>query len=64
MTDQHFQQRGIFSDKVRLSGGESISALPVPVDRLFRAKQEVIDAPRLGADAASFQEPERRGDQE
>ncbi|CAL8479331.1 alpha-methylacyl-CoA racemase (plasmid) [Caballeronia sp. S22] len=64
MADQHFQQRGIFSDKVRLSGGESISALPVPVDRLFRAKQEVIDAPGLGADAASFQDPERRGDQE
>jgi alpha-methylacyl-CoA racemase len=64
MADPHFQQRGIFSDKVRLSGGASISALPVPVDRQFRAMHEVIDAPGLGANTASFLEPERRGDQQ
>jgi alpha-methylacyl-CoA racemase len=62
--DPHFQHRAIFSKKVRLSGGASISALPVPVDQQFRSMHEVVDAPRLGADAASFQALEQRGDEQ
>jgi crotonobetainyl-CoA:carnitine CoA-transferase CaiB-like acyl-CoA transferase len=54
VVDPHFQERGLFAKSVRLSGGDSIPALPLPVDRQFGSKDEVIDAPRLGADVASF----------
>lgn len=61
VADAHFQQRGIFTKHVRLSGGASISALPVPVDQQFRSMEQATDAPRLGADSAFFQTPRQRG---
>lgn len=64
VADPHYQQRGIFAKDVRLSGGASISALPVPVDQQFRSMEQAADAPRLGADLASFRTPEQRGDDE
>ena len=61
VADPHFQQRAIFSKSVRLSGGASISALPVPVDAQFRSRTQSINAPRLGADTACFQSHENPG---
>ncbi|MPW20747.1 hypothetical protein GCT13_28695 [Paraburkholderia sp. CNPSo 3157] len=59
--DTHFTQRGVFDRTVRLADGATIPALPVPVDRQFRSRQETLDAPRLGADAASFQTYAKKG---
>ncbi len=52
--DSHFEHRGIFSKRVKLSGGASIAALPVPVDAQFRSTCLDLDAPRLGENQASF----------
>lgn len=60
-SDPHFHERGVFAQRVRLSGGATISALPLPVDRQFSADDEVLDAPRLGADVASFNPVTQRG---
>jgi alpha-methylacyl-CoA racemase len=59
--DPHFTQRGVFDRTVRLADGTTIPALPVPVDKQFRSRRETLDAPRLGADAASFQTYGKKG---
>jgi alpha-methylacyl-CoA racemase len=59
--DPHFEHRGIFAKSVRLSGGASISALPVPVDQQFRSQEQTIDAPRLDQDPVFFRPEGLRG---
>lgn len=56
VADPHFAQRGVFDAKVRLPDGTTVPALPVPVDRQFRSGHDTLDAPRLGADPATFQQ--------
>jgi alpha-methylacyl-CoA racemase len=54
VSDPHFVQRGVFGHKVRLSGGDVISALPVPIADIFRAEEKVRDAPPLGSGSPNF----------
>ncbi|WP_246216164.1 CaiB/BaiF CoA transferase family protein [Paraburkholderia agricolaris] len=54
VSDPHFAQRGLFDHKVRLSGGDVISALPVPVAEVFRDKEKVKDAPLLAGGSPNF----------
>lgn len=54
--DPHFVQRGLFDRKVRMPGGELITALPVPVADRFRTSDVVRDAPSLGDNAVNSQE--------
>ncbi len=54
VSDPHFAQRGLFDHKVRLSDGDVISALPVPVAEVFRNKEKVKDAPLLDSGPPNF----------
>jgi alpha-methylacyl-CoA racemase len=53
--DAHFIQRGLFDRKVRMPGGEVITALPVPIANAFRASDEIRDSPALGSSDARFE---------
>ncbi len=51
MADRHFRARGLFDSRVANEAGEEIVALPVPVDRRFRATAgEVRGFPVLGGE--------------
>jgi alpha-methylacyl-CoA racemase len=54
VSDPHFVQRGLFDRKVRLSSGDEIVALPIPIAPDLRSDEAVRDAPALGNDAARF----------
>jgi crotonobetainyl-CoA:carnitine CoA-transferase CaiB-like acyl-CoA transferase len=50
MADPHFAARGRFAHRLVNAQGQSIAALPVPVDAGFRAPaQTALAAPALGA---------------
>jgi len=50
MADPQFAARGLFAHRVTNAQGESIAAVPVPVDAAFRtAPDEPLPAPALGA---------------
>ncbi len=50
MADPQFAARGLFDHKVINAEGESIAAIPVPVDPAFRARpDEPLQTPALGA---------------
>ncbi|WOD14110.1 CaiB/BaiF CoA transferase family protein [Paraburkholderia kirstenboschensis] len=53
--DPHFVQRGLFDRKVRMPGGELVTALPVPIADEFRATDDVRDSPALGSSEARFE---------
>jgi alpha-methylacyl-CoA racemase len=56
--DQHFVERGVFDRKVKLSGGDVINALPVPVANAFRSTDVIREAPVLGGSSAAFTDDE------
>lgn len=47
--DPHFLQRGLFDPEVENTAGDRITALPVPIAKLFRANTGAARAPGLGA---------------
>ena len=47
--DPHFRQRGLFDPEVENTAGDRITALPVPIAKLFRANTGTARAPGLGA---------------
>jgi alpha-methylacyl-CoA racemase len=53
--DLHFVQRGLFNRKVRMPGGDIMTALPVPVADAFRAADVVRDSPALGGGEPRFE---------
>jgi alpha-methylacyl-CoA racemase len=61
VADQHFVQRGLFDRKVRLTSGDEISALPVPIANAFRSDKHTVDAPALGADTELVTRPRASG---
>lgn len=44
----HFRARGLFDAEVENEAGERITALPVPVAKVFRVNTGAVRAPRLG----------------
>jgi len=51
MADPQFTARGLFAHKVINAEGDSIAAVPVPIDPAFRARpDEPVAAPVIGAD--------------
>jgi crotonobetainyl-CoA:carnitine CoA-transferase CaiB-like acyl-CoA transferase len=50
MADPHFVARGLFAHKVVNAEGNSIAALPMPIDAAFRTRpEEPLPTPALGA---------------
>lgn len=47
--DAHFTERRVFSRRVTTASGTSLTALPVPVDALFRKQERDEAAPALGS---------------
>ncbi|MCE2390998.1 MAG: CoA transferase [Proteobacteria bacterium] len=63
LRDDHFRQRGVFAARSRNSAGQTLSALPVPVDPAFRADPEQIKAaPALGEDNPALLEQAAGGE--
>ncbi len=55
ISDPHFAARGLFAHKLANEQGAVIAALPVPVDRAFRAPTDTpVAAPALGAHNADY----------
>ena len=49
LADPHFRERGLFAERLGNERGEEMPALPMPIDRAFRAALgEVREAPPLG----------------
>ena len=49
LADPHFRERGLFAERLGNGRGDEMPALPVPIDRAFRAALgEVRNAPPLG----------------
>lgn len=55
LDDPHFQVRDVFAWKVA-TNGQTIPALPVPIDRQFRDEPSACGYPALGADNSAFLE--------
>lgn len=55
VADPHFRGRGLFGHRVTGSHGDSVAALPVPVDRAFRGDPGTArSAPGLGGDNGEY----------
>ena len=52
LRDPHFVERDLFSHAVANANGETMAALPVPIDPEFRVRTKRKAAPELGADNA------------
>jgi crotonobetainyl-CoA:carnitine CoA-transferase CaiB-like acyl-CoA transferase len=48
LDNPHFLARGIFNQTVSNSAGQTVSALPVPIDAAFRASTSNRETPALG----------------
>ena len=49
LADPHFRERGLFAERLGSDRGEEMPALPMPIDRAFRAALgELRMAPPLG----------------
>ena len=65
LRDEHFRRRGVFSARSRNAAGETLSALPVPIDPAFRSGPgEVKSAPALGAHNGELPDAPPAGDRE
>lgn len=53
VADPHFAARGVFSREVRIGGGASLPALPMPIAACFRSRTAEA-APRLGAQTETW----------
>ncbi|MDA8252894.1 MAG: CoA transferase, partial [Rhodospirillales bacterium] len=57
VANPHFVARGLFARQIANAAGETMPALPVPVDPVFRAPAEEAvppSAPGLGADTGAY----------
>lgn len=57
--DPHFVNRGLFAHEVVNAAGDSMAALPVPIDPEFRMRAKRKAAPKLGADNTNLLKPIR-----
>ena len=49
LADPHFRDRGLFAERLGNEQGEEMPALPLPIDRAFRAARGAVrSAPPLG----------------
>jgi crotonobetainyl-CoA:carnitine CoA-transferase CaiB-like acyl-CoA transferase len=53
LADPHFVARGLFAHSLVGETGQTMAALPLPIDPHFREKPGVKPAPRLGSAGAS-----------
>ena len=53
VVDPHFQQRGVFSRSVS-QGGQTITALPTPINQVFLAHEKSSASPELGQHTSDF----------